>query len=217
MVVKKRARLKAPIRKKGRSSGPMVKPEDLEAFWQTFFGRVKQTRPTEIGARISEIRKRTAIPLNEKTLATVREFPSPALAQEYPAKAKSFYQGIIRARPKTFILVPIKLLDVRGRYVLEKVYPALSIYELTDSKQNMFREKFIESISRRKSINLRQLTRKAVDAHKELVQIIQSRGLKIDTAEGNVLVMDYSRRLGKVFIGVVDFLPADLGGSIKTI
>lgn len=188
-----------------------VEKKHIKTFWK--LSEKKYTRGKILHP--SSGWDREVYALSPTQLVTVREFETAKDAKQYVENSNEIIQKSNNQKPKHYLLQPIQFFNIKGKRILERVYPGPSIYAFSYKKGRYYG--MLKQRLTRRGIDLDkrsdyQRVRTAVDkAHSEL--IANSSNLIEDTSIGNFLVLDFNPETEQVLLGVIDFANPE---SIRT-
>ncbi|MFA4907545.1 MAG: hypothetical protein WC602_04720 [archaeon] len=174
-----------------------VSREKLNAFWE------RCAANAQIGKQISEASEQKVVPITRSVLGTVRIFDSGKSAREYVKRTRNFVSQINSEKPERFAVMPVQILDIRDNRVLERVYLAPSLRTISSDFRNRYTKLFFSRM-RAKGANLEEARNDIGSAYLEFIKIEGKRNLNFDSAEGNILVLDYDPKSRRCLFGLVD-------------
>jgi len=189
-----------------------LKSVQKEEIWVTAQRAVKKRI-------MNDARKRTVFALGKGLLATLREFESEGAVTEYLRIKKEFDKILSKPNPK-FEYVPIQILAQKGNQLIERVFPGISQYSLSQGISNRY-DKMTERRIRKSGITRPKLKEMAEDVIRMLYRQIEQQPKlmlpgKIDYAGNNFLILGYNEKTGKLIISFTDILLPTVGGSKST-
>lgn len=160
-------------------------------------------------------RDRKVVAISRSVAGTVRAFESGVEARRYVRNCRliaKVINSMARSRNENLEVLPIQILDIKDNKILERVYPrpsCLVVYSMSPGLPwpGRYAKSFFDSM-KRKGISQEEVKEAVTVAHGKLKDIkwdmLRANKSDFDSADSNILVLNYDPKTKKVLFGLVD-------------